>query len=266
MSLTSTERTRKIERELEGLRNKLRNHALYSNLTNLKQVQAFMENHVFAVWYFMSVVKYLQNTFTRTEAPWLPPQNNAVARFINEMVLDEETDINEKGEVKSHFEMYLEAMEEIGANTEQMTAFIKRISDGHSISYALNQGNIIQTTAEFTQFTFDLIDSNKPHIVASAFTFGREDIIPDMFIEILEQADKENVKYAKLRYYLQRHIELDGDEHGPLALKMIAELCGNDDQKWSEVLLIAKKALEKRIKLWDGINACIVGKERLASD
>ena len=265
MNLTTTERTRAIERELEGLRKELRNHALYSNLSNLKEIQVFMENHVFAVWDFMSLLKFLQHTFTRTEAPWLPPKNNTVARFINEIVLDEETDINEKGEVKSHFEMYLEAMQEIGADTEQMLGFIERITNGHSISYALNQEHIIQTTAEFTQFTFDLINTNKPHIVAAAFTFGREDIIPYMFIEILERADKENVKYSKLRYYLQRHIELDGDEHGPLALKMIAALCGSDDQKWSEVLLIAKKALKKRIKLWDGINALIVGEKRLAT-
>jgi len=265
MNLTSTERTMQIERELEDLRNALRNHALYRNLSNIKDVQVFMENHVFAVWDFMSLLKFLQHTFTSTKAPWLPPKNNAVARFINEIVLDEETDINEKGEVKSHFEMYLEAMQEIGADTEQMVAFIERIREGHSISYALRQGNINSFTAEFTRFTFDLIETDKPHIVAAAFTFGREDIIPDMFIEILEQADQENVKYSKLRYYLQRHIELDGDEHGPLALKMIAALCGDDDQKWSEVLLIAKKALEKRIKFWDGINALIVGEERFVS-
>ena len=265
MSLTSTERTREIEKELEGLRNELRNHAVYKNLSNLKDVQVFMENHVFAVWDFMSLLKYLQNTFTRTEAPWLPPKNNAVARFINEIVLDEETDINESGEVKSHFEMYLEAMKEIGADTDQMDSFIQRISNGHSVSYALNQASITKNTQEFTQFTFDLIATNKPHVVASAFTFGREDIIPDMFIEILEQADEENVKYAKLRYYLQRHIELDGDEHGPLALKMIAALCGDDDEKWSEVLLIAKKALKKRINLWNGINDLIVRSQQLAT-
>ena len=138
-----------------------------------------------------------------------------------------------------------------------MKRFIKLIEDGNTVRYSLNEITIDQRVAEFVHFTFSIIETDQPHHIAAVFTFGREDVIPDMFIEVLRKSGSEDILHNKLMYYFQRHIELDGDEHGPLSLKMIADLCGDDDQKWNESLEVAKQSLQKRINLWDGINELI---------
>jgi hypothetical protein len=245
-----SERIENLEKALAPYRQKLTTHPLYSALRLPNAVRLFMEEHVFAVWDFMSLLKGLQRGLTCVEIPWKPTKNTVTRRFINEIVLGEESDLDQDGVPNSHFEMYINAMNQVGANTEIIMHLVNDPNWKSSIPTLAIQ----YTTKEFMQFTFSVLEENKLHTIASAFTFGREDLIPDMFIEIVKESEKaSDVSYSKFLWYLERHIQIDGDDHGPISLKMIEELCGEDDQKWEEVTEIAIFSMQKRIRLWDGI-------------
>ena len=243
-----------LEKNLSITRKSLINHSLYSKLDSKQKLVEFMENHVFAVWDFMSLIKALQRNLTCIEVPWIPNENRLAGRLVNEIVLAEESDVDLNGNPKSHFELYLESMIQIGASTKKIEDFIFKIKTLKSYNKSIENINISPVVKEFMDFTFNIINTNKNHVIASVFTFGREDLIPDMFIEIVKKLSiNDEIKADHLIYYLERHIEIDADEHGPMALKMIEKLCGEDEMKWKEAEIASKKALEMRIKLWDYI-------------
>ena len=241
-----------IQNEIAPLREGLKTHKIYKKLKTIDDIKIFTEDHVFAVWDFMSLLKFLQRELTCVSIPWIPKKNSKLTQFVNEITLAEESDVNLYGEPKSHFEMYLDAMENFDADRSKIQSFLTHISQTNSIDQALEITDIPNAVKNFLKFTFDTIASNDAHKVAAAFTFGREDLIPDMFIQIINETDDKE-SYKDFLYYLNRHVELDGDSHGPLSLEMIKELCGDDDKKWDEVTATAKEALQVRIALWDYI-------------
>ena len=242
-----------VTQEILPLQEQLLNHSLYKKIKTPEDLLVFMEHHVYAVWDFMSLLKALQNGLTCTNTPWKPVGNAETRYLINEIVLAEETDINANGKRQSHYEMYIDAMHKAGASTVAIDNLVATDFDVISLNDAI--ANLPAGVSQFLKFTFDIIARGNLHEIAAAFTFGRENLIPSMFNAIIGEIE-ENFPAKDLsdfKYYFDRHIELDEDEHGPMALQMIEILCGDDKIKWEEVVAVSKQALIVRLGLWDGI-------------
>ena len=252
-----------LKAEISPLRQTLINHPIYLNIRSLSDLNIFMKYHVFAVWDFMSLLKSLQRQLTCVDIPWIP-KGSATARYlINEIVTGEESDIDLSGKRTSHFELYLSAMEQAECDTHSITELINSISAGLSLGEALNDGSIPKGALDFVHNTFDNINNGSVHTQAAVFTFGREDIIPGMFMSFVKELNKQtHDKVSIFQYYLERHIEVDGDHHSLLAYQMTEELCGDNAFQWEEATIAVKSALNARITLWDSILAEIQHKKR----
>ena len=256
-----------INNSIQPQKELLLQHSLYKKVKTVEDLKCFLENHVYAVWDFMSLLKALQSKLTCTTTPWFATLNPTTRYLINEIVLAEESDLTLDGRRSSHYEMYIEAMEAFNADTSGINNFLIEVKSLQNIFVAIKKSNLHPNIKAFIDFTFRVIEEGKSHEIAAAFTFGREDLIPAMFTEILKnfQANFPETDLSKLIYYFERHIELDADEHGPMAMKMITELCGTDAQKWSDVEEVSKLALEKRIGLWDAIEEQLISEKLLAT-
>jgi len=235
------------------LREQVVHHRVYGAIKDLRSLRVFMEHHVYAVWDFMSLLKSLQGALTCVTVPWFPVGDAETRYLINEIVAGEESDVDPEGQRKSHFELYLDAMLQCGANTDSITQFIDSLKKDGDLGQAFRAGSTPAKAQEFVNSTFQVIGTGKPWVQAAVFTFGREDLIPAMFLSMLQDLFPDNPEQLSLfKYYLERHIEVDGDHHSHLALQMTAHLCGDDPQKWKEAEEAVAMALGKRISLWDG--------------
>ena len=243
-----------LKSEIEPLRKQLLQHPVYRAVNSVRRMQLFMEEHVFAVWDFMSLLKALQRTQTCMALPWMPKVNHRIVRFLNEIVLGEESDHDGRGGYASHFELYLEAMKQMGASTFAIGSFVSLLGGNVDIERALSDCGARPGAIQFVQTTWSFVNSGKPHCIAAAFSIGREDVIPDMFRRFLDTFDgQSSERYDRIRYYLDRHIEVDEGSHGPMALETIREICGNDSTLWRESTNAARSALIARIRLWDSV-------------
>lgn len=252
--MNTTPRLQALQDRIAPLREQLVNHPVYASIQTLDALHTFMEHHVFAVWDFMSLLKALQRRLTCVELPWIPVQDAEVCYLINEIVTGEESDEDPEGGRISHFNLYRRAMQRAGADTTAIDKAMNALMISASWEEALKEAKAPEVAIAFCENTFATVFSEKPYLQAAVFTFGREDLIPGMFIRFVrELGQREPERIGVFQYYLERHIEVDGDHHSQLAYRMTEALCGDDAERWDEAAVAVESALKARIALWDAI-------------
>jgi hypothetical protein len=240
---------------LAPLRARLVKHPVYAHVQTLADVRTFMAHHVFAVWDFMSLLKALQRRLTSIDPVWRPRGDAVARRLVNEIVLGEESD-DDRGGYISHFELYRRAMGEAGVSLDAIDSVLEHVERGVDVLQALAVAPA--AAARFSRATFELVRGDSLPAIAAAFTLGREDVIPDMFTRLVGELHRESSSgLPTLVDYLERHIHLDGERHGPMAARLLAGVCGSDPAAWAAARSGAELALHARLQLWDDIAALL---------
>jgi len=242
----------RILAETADLQVQLLQHPIYVRIADIRSLQTFMQHHVFAVLDFMWLLKRLQRDLCCVDNPWLPRANSSLARFVNEIVLGEETDEDGQGGYCSHFEMYLQAMRDVDSDTTRIDQFVRLLSSRQSVPSALQAVGVPESVRRFVEFSNRVATEGSVPEVASVFCFGREDIIPQMFDGLLQSLTTSGMNVPRLGYYLRRHIELDGDHHGPLTRRLVDSV--TDSASATDLAIATTRlAIQHRIDLWDGV-------------
>ncbi len=243
----------RLDARLAPLREALAEHPIYDRVNDLASLRVFMTSHVFAVWDFMSLLKTLQRSLTCVEIPWLPSRDSHAARLINCIVLCEETDEIAPHEYTSHFDLYLTAMDEMSADRGPIDGTLDAMRAGAALDAALDAAAVPASTRDFVRTTMH-IAAGSVHEVAASFLHGREDLVPMMFRRILGTlASEPDLECVSFRRYLERHVDVDEADHGPMARELLRSLCGEDGAKWEGAAEAAAVGLASRLELWDGV-------------
>jgi hypothetical protein len=243
--------------KIKFLQQQLEQHPLLNDniIKDLKDIRIFMEHHVFAVWDFMSLIKGLQHYVCPSTTCWVPTLKirSGTARLINEIVLAEETDLDVDGVSSiSHHDLYCQAMLEVGADARLIESWTDFVTH-NGFEFALEHASVPEPSVKFMRRTFEFIETGEPHVIAAAFAFGRETVIPRMFTKLADQLSLTKMDCPKFHYYLERHVHIDGEEHGPASLAMVEDLCDHDPVHIYEAEQAAIRALKARIELWDDV-------------
>src|SRR2546430_1846165 len=128
-------------------------------------------------------------------------------------------------------------MDEIGADRAPIDGLIDALRSGTPVSDALDALDVRAiplSTSGFVRTTLRTAREATVHEVAASFLYGREDLVPRMFRRILATLEAEtSLRCPAFRCYLDRHVDVDENEHAPMAHDLLRSLCGGDATRWA---------------------------------
>lgn len=238
------------EFELKTLKYDLEHHPVFKTLKTSKHLKYFMEQHVYAVWDFMSLLKRLQKEICCVEVPWTSPAHGNASRLINEIVLGEESDQLPNGNYMSHFDLYLLAMKDVQSDTKPVLDFIQAVK---TKGFEASVDMIPEPARTFVKHTMKIAMKGSLAANLGSFFNGRENVIPGMFTTLLKDWQISEQSAPMFHYYLVRHIELDGDEHGPAGDRLIQLVIGDNAHQYIDLLDVSISSIQSRIQFWDAV-------------
>lgn len=226
-------------------------HPIFPRLKSLEAVKVFMEHHIWCVWDFMYLAKSVHSSLSGRGA-WSPSPCPETLADFNDILATEETDIGPTGKLGSHFEFFVEAMEQAGADTIPVRAFQRQVELGEAPLLAMRKSKAPTSAIQFVSATMN--DASGPtHIRAASFCLAREDLVPRLLRRLRRYVPWNHPRLEMLKWYVDRHIELDTVHHGPTGRRILAAVIAGDSNRRAEASAAAELAIAARVKYLDAI-------------
>ncbi len=271
LSTQQLERIARMEKRVAPLRMWLESHKLHEALGgDVDDLRKFAEIHVWCVWVMMSMLKAFQvELATKETLPWIPSSDGRkkekLARMVNEMalryqywVVDEKT-----GKTTTNFEMYLQAMAQLGCDSAEITSFLSFLHKSArcglpcaaSMEAALRFCAMPRGVAGVLRYCFALIQSRQLHRLAASFAFVRNksSVVSALLATLDKARAEEGQDFDLYRRWLERFAGLLDHNFAPLAFQILVELCGDDEAKWREVEQTAAESLQVQRIFFDDV-------------
>lgn len=230
----------------------LESHKLYDRIFDDYSLRLFVEHHVVCVWSYNYLLRNIYQELVSMIQPLNSQAQKEALRIISEAILEEEVEEQTDGSLLSHLEIYLEAMQELGADVGPILSFFDMQESGASWQESLAASHFPASVAQYARSMGELFE--RPlHERAAVLFYEGEPFIPDTFLNRLGQLGARH-DVNRLLDYFERHIEGLKRPGFSTSGRLVEIFCGDNPQLNDEAEKAAEQAMQIRIDLWNKLS------------